>query len=106
MAEITTKLADGAVFTVIDAMVVQPGPVVQVAEYTLVVLTGVTLMVLPLWLVDQVSVPTQPMAERLTGLPTVTSVELARRLNTGWGITVAVPTAEVVEPVEVVQVAV
>jgi hypothetical protein len=86
------------VFTVIDAMVVQPGPVVQVAEYTFVVLVGVTLMVLPLWLVDQISVPTQPMAERLTGVPTVTSVELACRLRTGCGTTVSVPTAVAEHP--------
>jgi hypothetical protein len=46
------------------------------------------------------------MAERLTGVFTVTNVLLACRLKIGWGSTVTVPTANVVEPVEVVHVAV
>ena len=63
-------------------------------------------MVLPFWPVDHVSVPTQPIAERLTGVPTVTLVDEACKLSTGCGITVAVPTTEVADPVCVVQVAV
>jgi hypothetical protein len=45
------------------------------------------------------------MAERLTGVPTVTSVELACRLRIGCGMTVTVPTALAVDEA-VVQVAV
>ena len=64
------------------------------------------MIVLPVSPVDQLTVPTQPMADKLIGVPIVTGFALACRLSTGWGSTVTVPTAKAVEPVEVVQVAV
>ena len=51
--------------------------------------------------------PKQPLATRVILLPMTTDVlGNAVTVTLGCGITVAVPTAEVVEPVEVVQVAV
>ena len=43
--------------------------------------------------VDQMTVPTQPTAEILTGLPRVTKVLLACKARTGRGVTVTVPMA-------------
>ena len=83
MAEMTPIDAAGSVLTVIEAVVRQPGPVVHVAEYVCVVWDGVTLILAPFWPVDHVTLPTQPIADRLTGVPTVTFVELAARLSTG-----------------------
>ncbi|GAB3985312.1 hypothetical protein GCM10028807_00280 [Spirosoma daeguense] len=47
MAEVTTRLAAGAVFTVIEALAVQPAAVVHVALYTFVGLAGLTVTTLP-----------------------------------------------------------
>ena len=62
-------------------------------------------MLVPVEPLLQDTVPAQPAAVSVTFEPTVTSVELALRLSTGWGSTVTVPTANVLE-VAVVQVAV
>ena len=63
-------------------------------------------MTLPVCPLLHATLPEQPLAVRLTGEPTVTLVALAASVIVGNGLTVTLPTAVVVEPVPVVQVAV
>ena len=55
-------------------------------------------MLTPVTPVDQLSVPTQPKAVRITGVFTVTRLLLVTRLRLGCGTTVIVAVAEVVTP--------
>ncbi|GAB3982348.1 hypothetical protein GCM10028806_53830 [Spirosoma terrae] len=49
-----------------------------------------TVMTLPVWPLLHATLPEQPLADRLTGVPTVTLVALAARLRVGNGFTVTV----------------
>lgn len=107
VVEVTTIVTGTCcVTTVTEAVALQPGADEQVTEYTLVTFIGVTVMLALVAPVDQLRLPTQPIVDRVTGVPAVTSVLLACRLTTGGDVTVTVPVADTKLPAVVVQMAV